>query len=394
MEALARRPLICVFAAALIPRLVLAIVVRLRFGGYLYLDDKSYVDFFQRYAESAGMQKAPIWDSVPSYSRPLALLSRYVWNDPLAAQIATVMAGSLSAVFVAFAVGRLSDRRRSILAGLLVAWWPSQIFWSSLVLRDAFIWMAVSSVIAAWSLLGNSLRASKSIGLVLYSFAAVAYVAGSRKHSALVLVLSIIVALLFSARSHRVLVGAAFLLAFAPLSLGFGPFGWQLFRDGTEGITAGRTREVTAAQTPIRCWDLPLLPPGDETQGGWRDDLLCLPTTVPGLLIMPTPDQAFDNPDLVPPLLELPGWIALYAFALRSCRKGTRKNPLTAFAASYATLTIALWALVDRVVGTAFRHRSELFAALVVLAMIGNRQQNHGKDSLGGSDSSSRRASA
>lgn len=368
-----RRPLLTVFTAALIPRLAVALVVRFQFNGYVYLDDQSYLEAFHRYAESGGAERPAIWDSVPSYSRPIALLYRYVLDDPLSALIPTVLAGSLSAFFVAFAVGRLTNSRRSLVAGLVVAWWPSQIFWSSLALRDAFIWMAVSSLLASLAVLRSNRRLSVGLAVGLHALIVIVYVAGNRKHSAFALTLAVVMGLLIWRRSQMSVTLALIAFACGPLALGFGPFGWELWKNGTSGVTEQRAREVSAAETPIRCWDLPFLPPGDEASGGWRDDLLCTPTTAPSFLFSPFPSQVRNNPDLVPPLLELPAWILLYFAALKSPLFSRTRGLAGTVTVTYLVATVAMWSFIDRAVGTAFRHRGEILASLVVISAATTR---------------------
>ena len=342
VERLARRPLSVVFIAALLPRIIMTLVVRFRFDGYLYLDDRSYLEGFERYVASGGAEKPAIWDSVPSYSRPISLFFRFVYDDPLTALIPTAIAGSLSAVFVAIAIGQFTNHRRALLAGLMVAWWPSQVFWSSLALRDAYIWMAVSSIFAASSFLRPSRSRLAVTGASIYILSAIVYIAGSRRHSALAVAMVVIFTLLVYYRRRTVLAVAALLAVFAPMALGFGPAGWSLWKDGTANVSAARQREVGAATTPIRCWDLPGLPPGDESQGGWKDDLLCLPTSATSFLLAPFPRQVYENPNLVPPFLELPAWIALYILSLKRLRHRPTNLGLIA-ARGYVVITVMMW---------------------------------------------------
>lgn len=369
LDTFAQRPLLVVFFAALVPRVTMALVIRFRFDGYLYLDDRSYLEEFERYAASGSTGKSVIWDSVPSYSRPISLLFRFVYNDPVAALFPTVLAGSVSAVLVAFAIGRTQSRRKALLAGLLVAWWPSQIFWSSLALRDAFIWMAASMTLAAASHLGLRRTRLNLVGSAFVILLSIAYIAGSRKHSALALALAVIIALLVLHRTRAIFAASAILLVAIPLSMGFGVAGWDLWKDGTARISENRQREVDAANSPIRCWDMPLLPAGDESQGGWKHDLLCLPASTTNFLMAPFPAQVQANPNLWPPLLELPAWILLYMFALRASRNRAR-SVLLSVAKFYVLATVLMWSLIDRVVGTGFRHRGEILSALVILAFV------------------------
>lgn len=367
-----RRPLAVVFVLAFSLRLAVVLIVRFRFDGYIFLDDKSYLSDFATYAGSNGGQSPDIWISVPSYSRPLGFLFRFVVDDPLTALLPTALAGSLSAVLVAFAVERMTNPKRGLVAGLLVALWPSQIFWSSLVLRDAFIWLAISLVIATWAYLLLPNRAPMghiSLGIVV-TLVCIAYVAGSRRHSAISLVAALLIAVVFSVEWRRSIPALLLVGTTVPYFLGFGPFALNLLKDGSSTIATNRAKEVAAAETVIECWDLPFLPRGDESGGGWKNDLLCLPATTTGYLLMPTPNQAFSNKDLVPPLLEAPLWIALYAAAGRNLRRFWGSGLAHRLTAAFLVTTTLMWSLIDRVVGTSFRHRGEIFSALVVLAVV------------------------
>jgi hypothetical protein len=357
-----------------------ALVVRFRFDGYIYSDDKSYLESFAAYAGSNGKQVSAFWDSVPSYSRPLGFLFRFVLNDPLTALLPTAFVGSLSAVLVAFTVKQMTSPQRGIVAGLLVAVWPSQIFWSSLALRDAFIWFATSLIIAVWAYLLLPKRAPmiRIFWGIIITVVALTFVAGSRRHSAVVLIAALLIAIIFSIEWRKSIPALLIVGITAPYLLGFGPFAWNLLKIGSSNIEANRAKEVAAAETVVECWDLPILPLGNAGEGGWRNDLLCLPATAASFLLAPTPQQVVNNPSLTPLLMELPFWVMLYAFSARNLRGKWRNSFVNKTVICYLILTILMWSLVDRAIGTAFRHRGEILASLVLVAMM--RRANQGDE--------------
>lgn len=208
-----------------------------------------------------------------------------------------------------------------------------------------------------------------SLGIVI-TVVCVAYIAGSRRHSALALLAALLIAVLFSVEWRKSIPALLILGGTVPYLLGFGTFAWNLLKDGSSSIAPNRAKEVAAAETVVECWDLPFLPRGDESDGGWKNDVLCLPATSTGFLLMPTPNQAISNKDLVPPLVEAPLWIALYAAAGRNLRRFWKSGLVHRLIATCFITTTLMWSLIDRVVGTSFRHRGEIFSSLVVLAVV------------------------
>jgi hypothetical protein len=359
-----------VFVCALGVRLVAALAIRLVSNGSLYNDDAYYVDSLRSYAESEGALRPGIWFTHPTFFRPLAILARWVTTDPLLPQAMSAVAGSLSVVLVAAVVRRLTNERQALLAGLTIALWPSHVIWSSLVLRDAFVWLGVCGVFAAisygWA--RNHTRKGVQLFLATVIIVALAYVEGNRRHSAFALMFALSIAAFVGLRLWSTRIAALLGLIAIPFFVGLGWLGVDLWRNGSENFAPARAAEVANAETPIECWQLPLVGRGDESGGGWGNDLRCLPTTAVGLLLMPTPQQVSSNPSLLPPLVEGVGWIALYLAVIRQVRHRLGGNPVLRVVTAYVVLTIFMWSLIDRVVGTAFRHRSELLAGLVILA--------------------------
>jgi len=87
-----------------------------------------------------------LWNSVKSYLIPTKFLFEIFGIHPFLPKILTVLCSSLVAGVVAFLVMKLTNNRLIALsAGLVIALDPSAILWSTLIMRDSFVWIALAS---------------------------------------------------------------------------------------------------------------------------------------------------------------------------------------------------------------------------------------------------------
>lgn len=373
---LSRRAPLAVFSLALSLRLVTALFVRFSSGGALFLDDQSYLSAVERAVSSGQWSEERLWTSTPSLFRPLVVVNDLTVMDPFVSQCLVGLAGSTVAVLVVLIVRRLtSSTLLAFRAGLVMAVFPSQVLWSSIVLKDALVWLGIAGSIYSLSIVSTRSRPSSKIvkaylgsGLALILSLTIAD--GARPHAALILVVTAGIVSVARLKPRILFLPLVVLiLAAVPASLGFGPYAIRLFENGSRSFAENRADEVAQAETPLECWTIPLLGKGDPSRGGWENDLLCLPSSTLMFLTMPWPDQAIENPSLIPPLLEAPAWIALYWGALRKSRQKWSSSPIYQFALVHVVLTAGFWSFVDRAVGTSYRHRSEILIGLVVLAI-------------------------
>ena len=374
-KVLCRRPLLSTFILAALVRLPVVLVVRFLSGGSLYQDDQSYLASIERAVKSGSGTEESLWHSNPTFFRPLVLANRLTVLDPLTSQIFIALLGASTATLVAFSVKRLtSNPTASLVAGLGFGTFPSLVLWSSLVMKDPFVWFGTSLTLACLVCLcrPSSSRSSptplQAIALIAGLLFGAFITYGARNHASLLLLgASSAACITVWVPLKRALPLLLISASLVPLFLGYGPFAKRILENGSTSFAKNRSAEVAQAETAVNCWEIPFVGQGSPDEGGWTNDLKCLPSTFAMFTTMPWPNQVVTNPSLWPPLLELPLWLTLYALALRRPRNAL-PTPVRTFCILHLIFTLLFWSFVDRVVGTAFRHRGEMLAALVVLA--------------------------
>lgn len=145
-----RRPVLTVFVVALTARVLLALLIYVRFGGALFGDDQTYPQLARQKASGASAN----WDD---YSRflynatatlTLPLTALYIAFGPvlLVGQLFVALFGALTAAFTAWLARIGWGVRAALFSGLAVALLPSQVLWSALTLKDALVWALVSGL--------------------------------------------------------------------------------------------------------------------------------------------------------------------------------------------------------------------------------------------------------
>jgi hypothetical protein len=364
-------PLITVFLVAFAARAVAAVVWSAIYGGTLFLDDKSYLATVTAYA--AGEDPGRYWDQARSFIRPLGWVASVTGARPLILLLMTGFAGSITAVMVSFILLGHVRRAIALSAGLVVALYPSQVLWSSLLLRDAYIWMALSMIAGCLTVAFSD----RALWWRLGAFAAIPalwwYISESRTHTFLVAVIATVGALVLTTQRYPVwLVLASITLGtFAPLVAGMGPAGLDVLRQGTSGREDAREGEVTAGATTIDCIAIPFLGKGEPDGTGWRNDLLCAPSGLRLMLLDPFPNQLSKSRSMIPAFAEHLLWYPLLALAAVGMVRMRRWRPEIAYVALVGVGTVTMWALIDRNFGTAYRHRGEFLWTVVVLGAFG-----------------------
>jgi hypothetical protein len=158
---------------------------------------------------------------------------------------------------------------------------------------------------------------------------------------------------------------------FAPWVVGLGPAGLDIIAQGTAGREAAREGEVAGGVTTIDCIAIPLVGKGEPDGAGWTNDLLCAPSGLRLMLLDPFPNQLSKSRSMIPAFVEHVLWYPLLAFAVIGVVRMRRWKPEIAYVGLVAAGTILMWALIDRNVGTAYRHRGEFLWAIAVLAAFG-----------------------
>jgi len=218
-------PLAFIFLLALVVRVFIAVVLTRYFSGTLLLDDTTY----HQMAVDMAAGRTAHWDEftntlywgTATFMVPVTFLYKVFGPQAIVAQLMIGIVGSLTALFVTRLAMEFLSVRWALAAGCFMALLPSQAFWSSMLLKDAFVWFVLSG-------LGLTIAVAARSGgrklLMLMSIAGVLLIALSylRLHTLVVASWALMIAMFFGIRAFRTLrVGSAVVVAtLVPLIFG------------------------------------------------------------------------------------------------------------------------------------------------------------------------------
>ena len=424
-------PVLSSFLVALGVRVVFAASSSLFHEGVLIPDEGQYLTLAMTASE--GKLTPEFW---PGYGQSLfASIRTFMW--PLTAlfwvfgpfrivgQVLVAVFGAATAAASAGLVGRFLRRPFALAAGLTVALLPSQILWSSVVLRESLIWsgLAAMALVVGYSQQsGSRSRIVLSAMLLGLLFVAMVWL---RVQTAVLALWCICPALLLGGGRRAVrIVSAICLLVVAPWLVGLGPGAFGFADSAVERLGSSRSYMSLSADSSFveavpdslsadssfveavpdslsACVDqLNRNRGGDSGTGNVRrfmidrasGEWVCISDTsgeilivdnrpitsvkrVPGglldTLIRPLPWEASQNLGVLFAQLESVLWVPMYALAIYGVWIHRKRYRLLAF----PTLLVFLIGLSGAVshgnLGTAFRHRGQMLFALAVLAMGG-----------------------
>lgn len=355
-----------IFAVALAVRVGAALVIHRALGGSLFLDDRTYVDMAVAWAENS----TESWDSYTSwlFQRtatllvPLGLLFKLVGGSILLGQLFVAVFGATTAILVARLVAMVLERPWPLVAGGIVALWPSLIIFSATVMKDALAWTALAGLAVTVGHL------NRSTGRRMYLYAAGAgllllALGHIRVHTTVVAAWALLIAVVLGpavARPRRVVLALVLAMAI-PWVVTAGPFGVHMgggFAE-VEEIRASHATGGSAVQAPAG---------GDGAMGG----LSYLPTGIAVLLFEPLPWRSGGSVVFNLARVENLAWYLLLLLAVAGVWTRLRDHRDTlAFPLFVGGGTLLMWSFVEGNIGTAFRHRGEFAWAVVVFAVVG-----------------------
>ena len=370
-----QRPALTAFVVGFAARLV--VVVGLGLTGSHLPDESTFWgmagDLLAGSTEGAGDRWHVIYSEVPFFVWPLAGIRWVAGPTVLAPRLTIAIAGATTAALTAHGTARATGgrSRAALVAGLLVALWPSQVLYSSAVLKDAVVWLALSATFAATSHAVEVPGRRAGGTAFVVGATAVLLLSGTRASTGVVAAIALVAALavLPGPRRWRLLLGASavLVLVVAPWVTGKGPAGSEVFAASTEAATA-RATEGADACTTVR----------SVGQTRQLDRMLVdLPRGVSLVWLEPYVWEEVCQPAGQIAKVEVVAWYGLLVAAgLAVLRRQVAWRALVFPMVCLAGLTAA-GALAEVNVGTAFRHRGALFwavAALAGTAVAGRRQ--------------------
>ena len=225
-------PVLSSFVVALSIRVAFALVSGVFHDGLLVLDESQYLLLAQMRAEGefapefwSGYGQS-LFDSTRTFMWPVTALFWIFGPFRIVAQLFVATFGAVTAACAACLASRFLRKEFALGAGLIVAFFPSQILWSSVVLRESLIWagLAAIAVTVDYSQRSESgLRTALLTVLLGLLFVATVWL---REQSALIALWCLCPALLVGRSRLRVrILTASCLLIVAPWIVGFGPGG-------------------------------------------------------------------------------------------------------------------------------------------------------------------------
>ena len=410
LEKISLKPALSIFCIALSARVTVIIFSNLLKDGLLFQDDRGYYQLAKMYAESdpSFPQYTDFWNSLKSFTAPIGFLFKVFTPQAFLGQSISALAGALAASTIMLLLKPHVNKKIAFYAGVLAALYPSQVLWSSLILKDVFIWsaLAATALLSQWwfkqSKILNILTGS--LGILALTF----YISRLRVHTLLVLCIALLISACHKKNKHRLTKTffATGLLILLPLNAGIGVAGIDTLKilvgtgdDGTSYLTAIRQSGALKAETALAdspysykeslCYEefrsqqnepLPLDSSQEDLeeclslisaeQYTLTDDILYLPVGIRVMLIDPLPHRIESNTSMLFAFIEHILWYPLLIFSFVGIKKFWRKPDL--FLITTLGLGVATkWALVEGNFGTAYRHRSEFVWIVIVFAAIG-----------------------
>lgn len=143
-------PFLAVFIFALAVRLIVAIVLSKYFSGSLVLDDGTYWDMARDAATNNTSGWIPytryLYEATLAFTFPLSVVYRLFGPAEISGQIMVALLGSGAAVLVMLLVKEVLPLKMAVATGLVIALLPSQVLWSSLILKDASVWFVLAAL--------------------------------------------------------------------------------------------------------------------------------------------------------------------------------------------------------------------------------------------------------
>ena len=375
-----------VLIAAFAIRFSVAVTIAVTSDGTLFPDDDGYLTMAGRFASGDTENWDEfgtwgLWNNNAGFLLPIGILFRLFGFHPLLGQTLSVLAGAITAAAVTALVHRHTSATAALCAGLSVAVFPSQILWSSLVLKDSFSWMALTllAVILGWWAQKTSIL-NYAIGFLALS-CLMFFLVHLRSHTFTTVCIAAIITLVSTAKSQRTakVVAVMLLLAVLPLTVNAGIFSRTTFAatghlGGIRSNMAAHAR--TAIGAPSQVEEAREIARPEEAIATSTPsavaDLFYLPTGLRVMLLDPLPNHLDKSSNMKYAFAEHLLWYPLLLLGLIGMV--VRRKSLTPEIVFTLLVTgglTTMWALVEGNFGTAYRHRGELVWGVAVLAGIG-----------------------
>lgn len=432
--ALQRRPLLVVAVLAGTLRLVFALVSFAVNDPWLIPDEGQYVGLATSVASGRGAEAwfpgygQSLYDGTRAFMVPLAALFEVVGPSRLVGQLWAAAFGVGTAVGTALLARMVAGNRAALIAGGLVAALPSQVLWSSTVLRESLVWFGLVLVALG---MARSYEPGRSpvapLALVAAALLGLGYLRVQTMLAAAGA--AVLVAWLLPRPQRRARGSLALAAALTiPMVVGIGPFGVNLLRESLPELGMTRTKlsagaesaftpAVTVLPTEPGITEPPHKPgttepahkpgttdaapqdPDEKTAApevttprhphtiqtndgtvyavdeGLTADVGALPRGLVATTLRPFLWEPRTSITLRLASLENVLWYGLYAVAIAGAWAGRRRLDVLAVPLVTAGALVVGGALTQGNLGTAFRHRGQIFWIIALLASLAIEQR-------------------
>jgi 4-amino-4-deoxy-L-arabinose transferase-like glycosyltransferase len=372
-------PVWAIFLLALAVRVIVAIGVAIIHPANIAPDGIQYSSLASAKAtgHTGGWDAYDHWlyTRVATLLVPITGLYDVFGTHPITAQLYVALLGAGTAAVTTRLAMEVLPTRWALAAGLIVALLPSQVAWSSLILKDAGVWLCLSAIALTIAIAGRS-RGPRLALLGLLLVGLLVLLGYLRLQTLVVACWAVMLAALVGPRLMRRprIAGAVAIGVLVP---------WLVFGLGPAGVTYVKNSQPPSeirANGAIGAKSALAAPPSSSSsssataaanQSEVGADVHHLPRGVEAMLFQPFPWQGgsiYFNLARVEDLMWYP--LLLLAFTglltLRPRHLRVMAYPLLAGGA-----ILVLYALTEGNLGTAFRHRGEFEWVMALLAAFG-----------------------
>ncbi|MGQ0434287.1 MAG: hypothetical protein ACT452_18025, partial [Microthrixaceae bacterium] len=317
-------PVLAVVVAALVVRILVAIVISAtgtvdtvapdsRF--YMYIADHvARIQTYQEFEKFDG--------PFATYILPVSWLFRVFGSHLFLAQGIAIAYAAIAAAAATRLALELVPRAWALAAGAIVAFYPSQVLWSSVPLRDSAAWATVSCL-ALTVVLVSRARSLRQLALVAGSMTVLLYLVGHvRYYSLAVAAIALaLTAIVIRPARYRVAIPAIMIsiAVVVPIVVGTGPLGLNLTEYDLPEIRATKAEEAESAIVPTDV---------DDSSGS---TLRHLPRGLTVVLVEPVPWTSLRGETVRAGQVEAPLWWRLLLSAARALPLLWRTRSVLAF---------------------------------------------------------------
>jgi len=420
-ERAVERPVLAVVVVSAAARLSVALVLNLFDIWSLAPDAVQYLAVAEANADGrleefwAGYGVS-LYGSTRSFSGQLWFLFELFGPYRLLGQLLAVFYGVLTAGLTAYLALRLLRPAFALLAGMIVAFLPSQVLFSSVTLRESLVWALLAAAAVTYSRLGP--RVSRpSIVIGVAGLAVLFYLLATVRAQTAIIALWCMTLALVAVRGHRLLRcgSAAVLFLVVPLLIGYSPGGVTYLMKSASRLGTVRTYMAMSAESAIAELQ-PLIVESGTTAGGDADaaplptvegahrnvldrvehlgpddqtfvrdyqgnavvvhndlsaSLTAFPSGLLAVTVRPVPWEAEMSGRRQASGYESIIWLSLFVFAGVGAWVRRRESHVVVLPVSLILAVTLSSAVTQGNLGTAFRHKEQILFALSILAVAG-----------------------